>query len=264
MSKSPLPPIIDHNTEEPTVFLPANLIESSRQQKGLPPCRVPAGCLLDFDGELLERLVGSGRVKPDPSWPCFHTRLYRWSSGRSEFGVIGGTIGAPFAVLVAEELFVCGCRALVSIGSAGLISQSLQPPFFLLVERAFRDEGASYHYLPASPFVEADQDFLNRVQARLEKAEITVHRATTWTTDAPFRETATRIEFCRNQGVVAVEMEAAALLAFAAVGKRKVICLAHVTNQMARGRNDFDKGGSTGQESAIRLCEETLRELLRV
>ncbi len=150
------------------------MIESSRQHKGQPPCRVPSGCLLDFDGELLEHLVGSGRVKPDPSWPCFHTRLSRWSSGRSEFGVIGGTIGAPFAVLVAEELFVCGCRALVSIGSAGLISQSLQPPFFLLIERAFRDEGASYHYLPASPFVEADQYFLNRVHGHKSRPAISL------------------------------------------------------------------------------------------
>jgi uridine phosphorylase len=165
-------------------------------------------------------------------------------------------------VLVAEELFVCGCRALVSIGSAGLISQDLQPPFFLLIERAYRDEGTSYHYLPPSPFVEADQDALNRIQAALGKAEITARIAATWTTDAPFRETTTRIEFCRNQGIVAVEMEAAGLLAFAASRKQKVVCLSHITNRMARNENDFDKGGLTGLDSAIRLCEETLQALL--
>ena len=262
MADKPLPPILDHDPGEATVFHPANLIEASRQQKNLPPCRVPEGCLLDFDGELLEALVSTGRAMHDPGWPCFHPRLYRWKTGRNEYGVIGGTIGAPFAVLVAEELFSCGCQALVSLGSAGLISQDLQPPFFLLIERSLRDEGTSYHYLPAAPFAAADQEALNRVQAGLDNAGITLVRAATWTTDAPFRETPTRIDFCRSQAIAAVEMEAAALLAFASATKRKVVCLSQVTNRMAQGPKDFDKGGQGGLESAIRLCEAALRALL--
>lgn len=264
MTDKSLLPILNHDPGEATVFNPANLMESSRQQKKLSPCRVPKGCLLDFDGELLENLVSTGKAKCDPSWPCFHTRLYRWKTDRGEYGILGGTIGAPFAVLVAEELFACGCQALVSLGSAGLISQDLQPPFFLLIELSLRDEGTSYHYLPAAPFAEADQESLNRVQAGLDSAGITFVRAATWTTDAPFRETPTRITFCQRQSIVAVEMEAAALLAFAAAGKRKVICLSQVTNRMARSPNDFDKGGQGGLESAICLCEETLRALLAV
>ena len=262
MTDKPLLPILDHDPSETTVFHPANLMEASRQQKNLSPCRVPEGCLLDFDGELLENLVSSGKAKHDPDWPCFHTRLYRWKTGRSEYGIIGGTIGAPFAVLIAEELFACGCQALVSIGSAGLISQDLQPPFFLLIERSLRDEGTSYHYLPAAPFAEADQEALSWVQTGLDNAGFAFVRAATWTTDAPFRETPTRIDFCRSQGIVAVEMEAAALLAFAAAGRRKMICLSQVTNQMARSSNDFDKGGRSGLDAGILLCEETLRALL--
>lgn len=255
-------PILDHDCSEQSVFLPQKLIESSRRQKGLPLCRVPAGCVLDFDGELVEHLAASGLAKPDPAWACFHTRLYRWMAGPNEFGIIGGTVGSPFAVLVAEELFASGCRALVSIGSAGLLATDLQPPFFLLIDRAVRDEGTSYHYLPAACFAQADRNLLNLVQGRLDREEITVHRASTWTTDAPFRETASRIDFYRREGISAVEMEAAALLAFAAAGGRKVVCLSHVTNQMATNKNDFDKGGRAGRESAVHLCQETLRAIL--
>lgn len=262
MPEPPSLPILSHDPDEPSVFLPENLMESARRQKGLARCQVPAGCLLDFDGELAEHLVSVGRARPVPDWPCFHTRLYRWRSGRHEFGIIGGTIGAPFAVLVAEELFASGCRALVSIGSAGLVAADLEPPFFLLIDRALRDEGTSHHYASPAAFVEADRGVVDEVQAGLARAGISVRRGTTWTTDAPFRETAGRIAECRRQGIAVVEMEAAALLAFAAARRRKVVCLSHVTNQMATQEDDFDKGGSTGCEQALRVCEEALGTLL--
>ncbi len=255
-------PILDHDLGEPSVFLPRNLMESARRQKDLPHCQVPAGCLLDFDGELAGYLNSVARARLDPRWPCFHTRLYRWRTGRHEFGIVGGTIGAPFAVLVAEELFASGCQALVSIGSAGLVAVDLEPPFFLLIERSLRDEGTSYHYTSPAPFAEADRNLLNEVQKRLAGAGITVRRGATWTTDAPFRETAERIAYCRRWGIVAAEMEAAALLAFAGACGRKVVCLSHVTNHMATQEDDFDKGGQTGQEAALRICEETLKAIL--
>ena len=53
-------------------------------------------------------------------------------------------------MLVAEELFASGCRLLLSVTSAGQIAPSAAPPYFVLIERALRDEGTSYHYLPPS------------------------------------------------------------------------------------------------------------------
>ena len=144
-------PLLEHVlSSETPVFTAANLLEAARIRKRLPKVTVPAGCLLDFDGELVQHLVDTGRAVEDSAWPCFHTRLFRWRVGSAEYGVIGGTIGAPFAVLVAEELFALGCRALVSISSAGLVAERFTPPFFLLIARALRDEGTSCHYvLPA-------------------------------------------------------------------------------------------------------------------
>lgn len=138
-------PLLEHEPSETPVFRAANLLEAARIRKGLPKVAVPHGCLLDFDGELLQHLADTGKVVEDPAWPCFHTRLFRWRAGSAEHGVIGGTIGAPFAVLVAEELFALGCRALVSISSAGLVAERFAPPFFLLIDRALRDEGTSCH-----------------------------------------------------------------------------------------------------------------------
>jgi len=121
-------PLLEHEPSESPVFTAVNLLEAARIRKGLPKVTVPAGCLLDFDGELVQHLADTGRAGEDSAWPCFHTRLFRWRAGSAEYGVIGGTIGAPFAVLVAEELFALGCRALVSISSAGLVAEACRVP----------------------------------------------------------------------------------------------------------------------------------------
>jgi len=74
----------------------------------------------------------------------------------------------------------------------------------------------------------------------------------TWTTDAPFRETQEAINAALQAGILAVEMEAAALYAFAKARGRSVLCFAHVTNQMGRIEGDFEKGVADGAEESLR------------
>ena len=81
-----------------------------------------------------------------------------------------------------------------------------------------------------------------------------------WTTDAPFRETEEAIAVARSKGILAVEMEAAALYAFARARKRKVLCLAHVTNTMAVANQDFEKGEADGTIDAMRVLEAIISE----
>ena len=79
-----------------------------------------------------------------------------------------------------------------------------------------------------------------------------VHRGTVWTTDAPYRETKAAIEAARAHGALAVEMEAAALYAFAQAREHAVLCFAHVTNQMAVVEGDFEKGEADGARDFAR------------
>ncbi len=254
----PISPLLDHDPADPAVFHPANLLDGARRQKGLPRSAVPAGCLLDMDGELVERLVATKRAVLDPAWPCFHTKLYRWNCGAMEFGVIGGTVGAPFAVLVGEELFALGCEALVSMSSAGLVASDATPPLFVLIDRALRDEGTSCHYLPPSRYAEADPALLDAVERAGATPVTPLVRGASWTTDAPFRETEALIASRRAEGMISVEMEAAALLAMGRALRRRVVCLAHVTNAMATRPGDFEKGGHDGQEEALAVCARAL------
>src|SRR3546814_7633865 len=87
-------------------------------------------------------------------------------------------------------------------------------------------------------------------------------RGATWTTDAPFRETEQAIEAMRARGLLAVEMEAAALYAFAQARRRPVICFAHVTNQMGQIEGDFEKGEAKGSADALAIVVRTARRLM--
>src|SRR5437016_3833937 len=146
----------DKDTSAPSVFLPAALLREARRQKRLAAVNVPPVCILDPDGDIVRRLQQSGRSKPFEGWPCYHTRLDTFMLAARPVGIVGCAVGAPFAVLIAEELFACGCRLLLSVTSAGQISPAGRPPYFVIIERALRDEGTSYHYAPPAEYAEAD------------------------------------------------------------------------------------------------------------
>jgi uridine phosphorylase len=248
------------NYGSPSAFTPENLLREARRQKGLAEASVPEVCVLDPDGDIVRRLKRAGHAVLDANWACYHTELYRCAEAGLKFGIVGCAVGAPFAVLVAEELFASGCRLLVSMTSAGQLVELRPPPYFILIDRALRDEGTSYHYLPAAEFISADAELLAAMTDAFVDLPVPVERGATWTTDAPFRETADAIAAMRAKGLLAVEMEAAALYAFAETRRKSVLCFAHVTNRMALVEGDFEKGEADGTVDALAVITATARK----
>ena len=153
----------------------------------------------------------------------------------------------------SEQLAASGCSLLISITSAGSITQLGAPPYFVLIERAWRDEGISLHYVPTSEWCELPLALSQALAGAFETMDEPVRRGSSWTTDAPFRETATAIERARRAGIHAVEMEASALYAYAEARTRDVVCVAHVTNSMATDGDDFEKGEGNGTDRILSL-----------
>jgi uridine phosphorylase len=250
----PTPPILSNKRyAEPSVFTAENLLREARRQKSLARAHVPRICVLDPDGDIVRWLVGTRGAERHPEWACYHTDLFTFAQDGLQFGIVGCAVGASFAVLVAEELFTSGCELLISVTSAGQVVRVTDPPYFVLIEKALRDEGTSYHYLPPADFSYIRPSLLSTLEDVFSHTPVPMYRGATWTTDAPFRETASAVAHCRELGIMAVEMEAAALYAFAEAKHKSVACLAHVTNRMARAEGDFEKGVAGGSQDALQV-----------
>ncbi len=247
----------DH--DQPSVFLPENMLREVRRQRGLMPGVVPNVCLLDPDGDIVRHLVATERAVRSPMWACYHTELWETELEGLRIGIVGCAVGAPFAVLVAEELFASGCQFLVSMTSAGKIDAQQALPDSILIDRALRGEGTSHAYVPSSAAIVADPFLIDAVGGAIQAAGLTIGRGTTWTTDAPFRETPAALANAREGGAIVVEMEAAALYAFGQACQRPVVCFAHVTNTMAVTEGDFEKGPANGAEQALAMSAAAAR-----
>jgi|SRR3989339_353667 len=234
---------------EQSVFKPENLLREARRQKRIDNCLIPEVCILDPDGDIVRYLRKKRLLRQSKCWACYHTELYTFKYIGQEFGIVGCVVGSSFAVLVAEELFVSGCKLLISITSAGSIKALNTYARFILIEKAIRDEGTSYHYLKPSLFSSINNNLL----AGIIKVLPDIKKGITWTTDGPFRETISQIKYAKSKGAVAVEMEASALYAFAEARKKKVVCIAHITNQMGQTGNDFEKGFENGSIESLDL-----------
>lgn len=138
--------------------------------------------------------------------------VYRLKRSPKEVAIItsfGG--GSPMTVELAEEFVVLGARRMILITWGGLLQPELQAGDIILADQAIRDEGASYHYLPPAKYINASAGLVERLEREIQSRGGSCQRGTTWTTDAPYRETAEEVLGYQAEGVKTVEMESAGL-----------------------------------------------------
>lgn len=119
--------------------------------------------------------------------------------------------GSPMVMELAEELAVMGAKRLILMTWGGTLQKDQKPGDIIVCNRAIRDEGASHHYLPPAKYVDADGLLVSKLvnSIRSRGAQCTI--GTTWTTDAPYRETREEVMQYQAEGVKTVEMESAGL-----------------------------------------------------
>lgn len=243
---------------EDSVFLPENLLRESRRQKKLQDCSVPGICVLDPDGDIVRYLKRHG-AELNQCWACYHSELYNAAYKDLPFGIIGCAVGASYAVLLAEQLFVSGCELLISVTSAGKINEAVNSDY-ILIQDTLRDEGTSMHYLPPHEQCSLDDRLLKKLHTLIQDRSLSLQTGRSWTTDAPYRETASSIMQAVDLGADCVEMEASALYAFGKARSRAVVCYAHLTNSMAQQNIDFEKGAENGSLTSLELIYKTVKQ----
>ena len=108
-----------------------------------------------------------------------------------------------------------GARKFVFFGSCGILNEEAVGNRLIVPTGAVRDEGTSYHYLPASEEIQADPRSVGMLKSCFERLNVPCTVGKVWTSDAIYRETRSQIAARKAQGCLAVEMECAAALAVA-------------------------------------------------
>lgn len=144
----------------------------------------------------------------DGVWPIYEVN-YRGK----RFGFYKGRLGAPACVGCFEEVIAMGAKRIILLGNCGVLDRNIRDCGIIIPTKAIRDEGTSYHYAPASDYIEVNRKYKEEFKAVCDRFGYPYVEGITWTTDAFFRETQTKISARKAMGAICVEMECAAMQA---------------------------------------------------
>ncbi|HEY9528475.1 MAG TPA: nucleoside phosphorylase [Anaerolineales bacterium] len=192
-----------------TSLLTADELVAYRAQLGRMPKVIPEGVLFCLERGLPHRM--RWRI-PVERAGAMNADVYAVKKTRGRVAVLtsfGG--GSPMVVELAEELAVMGTKKMILMTWGGTLQKESKPGDIVVCNRAIRDEGASHHYLPPAKYVDGNESLVRELVVAIQARGSQCTTGTTWTTDAPFRETREEVVQYQAEGVKTVEMESAGL-----------------------------------------------------
>jgi uridine phosphorylase len=173
------------------------------------------GIVLTYQRSVLEHVYSSEQLDPTTTERGYRGVLTLPSTNH-EVGILGGFgFGAPVATFLLENFIALGTTRFISIGTAGGLQPGCRAGDLVLCDRAIRDEGVSHHYVPSAKFAEASESLTADFAQELRRADLPFATGCSWTIDTPYRESIDEARQYQEEGVLCVEMEAAALFTVA-------------------------------------------------
>jgi uridine phosphorylase len=248
---------------EEALFSPADFIAYQRRA-GTGPAAAPASVILCYQRRLYEHVLREeGVERPGPRRGYLENLVPLPSTGGA-VGLLGRFgIGAPAAAVALEELAALGTKTVASIGTAGSLQHSLKAGDLVLCEAAIRDEGVSHHYLPPGRLATASATLTAEFGSSLQNAGVAHQTGISWTIDAPYRETVAEARHYQAEGVLCVEMEAAALFAVAAVRGVNLASAFVISDSLADLEWNPQFHSDEVQDGLVTLCQAALAILTR-
>lgn len=191
----------------------------------------PDGLIIAYHKSLMRYVLQHHRTRRVKG---FFGEMHLLRETRNHVAIIGNFgIGAPGAVIHLEEFIEWGVKKFISVGTAGGLQKGQRIGDLVLCKRAIRDEGCSHHYHRAAKYAYPSQDLTEHVRNALHSHRLDFTEGTSWTIDTPYRETASEVKRYRREGVITVEMEAAALFAVGRYRGAQVAALFSISDSLA-------------------------------
>ncbi|MBR5944300.1 MAG: nucleoside phosphorylase [Lachnospiraceae bacterium] len=198
-------PILEYDDASLEVISPTHDLE------GVKP---PEKCLFTFLGDVVDDYAkkNNAEIASELITVSHKIKIYILHEEKEDICLVQSLIGSAAAVSILDSLVSSGCKKVIAVGSCGVLAD-LPENAFIVPTKALRDEGTSYHYLPASRFIELDKEPISVIEDTFKKYELPFVTCTTWSTDGFFRETKDLVKYRLEEGCSVVEMECSALAA---------------------------------------------------
>jgi uridine phosphorylase len=243
-----------------SIIEPDHHLEYRKFQGKYPSFAPPKGVIFCYQNSFLEHVLTTHAYQ---ACDGFLKKLYFLSDTQGEIAILGSGLGAPAASMKLEQLIAWGVKRFVSVGTAGSLQQNVKVGDFVLCERAIRDEGTSHHYLPAAKYAFPSVEMTEKICYQLEKESYSYHFGTSWTLDTLYRETIEETKHYQEEGVLTVEMEAAALFAVAQYRNVELGALFTISDSLAHleWHPEFhNEKTHQGLEAIYRVAIDVLKE----
>lgn len=183
-------------------------------------------------------------------------------------------IGGPSAAIAAEELADCGAEVLIRVGTCGGIALDVAGNDLVVATGAVRQDGTSHEYAPPEYPAVPDFGVTAALIARAGATGRRVHAGVVQSKDSFYGQhsparmptaaaLAEKWEAWRRLGVLASEMEAAALFTVGAARGLRTGAVFHViwNQERAAAGLDTDADESHDTSAAVRAAVEAIRRL---
>ena len=175
--------------------------------------------------------------------------------------LVQAPVGSAPAAQFMDWLIGYGVEQIISTGTCGVLT-NIEENAFLVPVRALRDEGASYHYVAPSRYIEMQIEAVSAIEQVLEQLGIPYEEVMTWSTDGFYRETAEKVAYRKEEGCAVVEMECAALAAVAQLRGAVWGELLFTADSLADLDNyDQRDWGAEAFDKALELCLEIVSHM---
>ncbi len=222
---------------------------------------VPTRMIMTWQKRILTSIDRKYECKQISVFRCgLSCPVYEFKVKRETLGVVLLPIGAPIAAGFMEEYAVRGVKTFVAIGSAGSLNPMTQDSI-IVPTQAYRDEGTSMHYAPQnSPWINVQS--AQELDWILDDLQVPRVLGKVWSTDAFYRETPSAVKAMKEQNVLCVDMECAAIMAVAQYLKVKAYQMMFSTDRLDKGIWEAGKLKSYGPTAHDKFSEIAVRVAL--
>lgn len=223
---------IQFDATKDAVINPAHILE---KMDAMPETAIACFAHTTFNRLVTELNATQIATAGNANYEC---PIYQFTYQNQVFALFMALVGAPACVGLFEDVHQLGVKKFIVFGTCGVLDSAIDDCQIIIPTHAIREEGTSYHYLPASSEIEVNLRYQAVFMQLLKELNFSYHIGKVWTTDAFYRETANKIKQMRQLGVICVDMECSALAALAQFRQFKLFHFFYAADNLADGTWD--------------------------